>query len=143
MKPRRPPTPTSLDLDRQHGLTVRWSDGRVSIYPVAYLRRMSPSAETRQQREQQAANPLAVLKSAPVSAAELRADSAELVGNYAVRIRFSDGHDTGLYAWDYLRQIDPTRPEGPHGSASPHGGSPAEAQGASGDDGQGTKPPNA
>ena len=37
----------------------------------------------------------------------LMATDAELVGNYAVRIRFSDGHDTGLYSWPYLRQIDP------------------------------------
>jgi DUF971 family protein len=33
------------------------------------------------------------------------------VGNYAIRIRFSDGHDTGLYSWDYLRRIDPDAPE--------------------------------
>ncbi|MEM9296506.1 MAG: DUF971 domain-containing protein [Planctomycetota bacterium] len=106
--------PSSLDLNPQHGLTVRWSDGRISIYPVAYLRRLSPSAETRGQREAEAANPLLVLKSAPVPAEDLRAESAELVGNYALRIRFSDGHDTGLYAWDYLRQIDPNQPDAPH-----------------------------
>jgi DUF971 family protein len=37
----------------------------------------------------------------------LTAIEAELVGNYAVRIRFSDGHDTGIYSWEYLRRIDP------------------------------------
>jgi DUF971 family protein len=30
-----------------------------------------------------------------------------MVGNYAIRIRFSDGHDTGIYSWAYLREIDP------------------------------------
>lgn len=33
--------------------------------------------------------------------------SAELVGNYALRIAFSDGHRTGIYSWRYLREIDP------------------------------------
>jgi hypothetical protein len=33
--------------------------------------------------------------------------NTELVGNYAPRITFSDGHSTGIYSWDYLREIDP------------------------------------
>lgn len=31
--------------------------------------------------------------------------AAEPTGNYALRLRFSDGHDTGIYSWDYLRQL--------------------------------------
>jgi hypothetical protein len=38
---------------------------------------------------------------------------AALVGNYALKIRFSDGHDTGIYSWAYLRRIDPANPRGP------------------------------
>jgi DUF971 family protein len=34
-----------------------------------------------------------------------------MVGNYAIRIRFSDGHDTGIYSWAYLREIDPVNKE--------------------------------
>ena len=67
---------------------------------------MSPSAETRTLREQLAKNPLTVLPNTG-DGKPLTATAAELVGNYAVRIRFSDGHDTGLYSWDYLRRIDP------------------------------------
>jgi DUF971 family protein len=37
--------------------------------------------------------------------------NAELVGNYAIKIHFSDGHDTGIYSWDYLRSIDPANPK--------------------------------
>lgn len=98
--------PVHLDLQRERALTVRWSDGRVSVYPVLYLRRKSPSAEARAEREALEAGPLAVLKDRG-GAAALRAESMELVGNYALRVRFSDGHDTGLYTWDYLREIDP------------------------------------
>jgi DUF971 family protein len=102
--------PAKLDLKREEGLTVTWPDGSTSFYPVAYLRRMSPSAEARQLREQLAKNPLTVLPSGSGGTNQpLRAEGAELVGNYAVRIRFSDGHDTGIYSWRYLRQIDPAR----------------------------------
>ncbi len=103
--------PAHLDLARDRGLTVRWSDGTSSFYPIGYLRRMSPSADARVLREQLAKNPLTVLPAAPPgSDGPLTASGAELVGNYAIRIRFSDGHNTGLYSWEYLRQIDPDRP---------------------------------
>lgn len=114
--------PTKIDLKKDRGLTVEWGDGTSSYYSIAYLRRMSPSAEARQLREEMARNPLTVLP-APKrggSGAELFAESAELVGNYAIRVRFSDGHDTGIYSWRYLREIDPGAPtpapgEGPTG----------------------------
>jgi DUF971 family protein len=102
-------SPAHLDLQRDRGLTVRWSDGRESFFPVAYLRRMSPSAESRELRKSLAANPLTVLPAAPAGDQPLTAEDLELVGHYAVRIRFSDGHDTGLYTWAYLREIDPDR----------------------------------
>lgn len=99
--------PLEIDLKRDTALTIRWSDGRISVYPVALLRRLSPSADSRQQREELAKNPLTVLP-ATQSAGPLRAEDLELVGNYALRVRFSDGHATGLYSWAYLREIDPT-----------------------------------
>lgn len=103
--------PRKLDLKKDRGLTIEWSDGATSYYSIEYLRRMSPSAEARQLREEQARNPLTVLPASVArrmsSGAALVALDAEMVGNYAIRIRFSDGHDTGLYSWTYLREIDP------------------------------------
>ena len=110
-------SPKHLDLARDRGLTVHWTDGTQSFYPIAYLRRMSPSAEARTLREQLAKNPLTVLPNTD-GGEPLTATTAELVGNYAVRIRFSDGHNTGLYSWDYLRQIDPDNPQ-PDTAAAP------------------------
>ena len=104
-----PIRPKHLDLDRARALTVHWSDGRISIYPIAYLRKMSPSAEAKQLREEMAANPLTVLPASPASDQPLTAHHIELVGNYAARIIFSDGHDTGIYSWQYLRSIDPNQ----------------------------------
>lgn len=100
--------PKHIDLKKDTALTVHWSDGRVSVYPVIYLRKMSPSAEARELREQMARNPLTVLP-AGASGGPLSAEAVELVGNYAIRIRFSDGHDTGIYSWRYLQEIDPDR----------------------------------
>jgi DUF971 family protein len=105
--------PLHLDLQKEAGLTVRWADGTSSFYPIAYLRRMSPSAEARMLREEMERNPLTVLPSSAVGRGPLAAVDAELVGNYAIRIRFSDGHDTGLYSWRYLREIDPGTPAPP------------------------------
>lgn len=114
--------PRHLELKRDRALVVHWSDGRVSIYPIAYLRRMSPSADARALREEMKTNPLTVLPTGKAGAGgePLVAEGAELVGNYAIRIRFSDGHDTGIYSWAYLREIAPP-PAQP-----PGGGSPAE-----------------
>ena len=61
-------------------------------------------------REEMARNPLTVLPpGAAKSSGPLTATGAELVGNYAIRVSFSDGHDTGLYSWEYLREIDPSQ----------------------------------
>lgn len=105
------PPPAALDLKRDRGLTVEWADGGTSYFTVAYLRKMSPSAEARQLRENLASNPLAVLPPSAVNTtgAPLTVVNAEMVGNYAIRLSFSDGHDTGLYSWVYLREIDPTK----------------------------------
>lgn len=107
------PPPAKLDLKKDKGLTVEWSDGTTSYFSIAYLRRMSPSADMRQLREEAQKNPLTVLPaSAARSSGPLVATDAELAGNYALKITFSDGHSTGLYSWDYLRSIDPALKSG-------------------------------
>jgi DUF971 family protein len=119
--------PTRLDLKKDRGLTIEWANGTTSYYPIAYLRKMSPSADQRQLREEMEKNPLTVLPAGAASGGPITAASAELVGNYALRIRFSDGHDTGIFSWDYLRRIDPAAPQ--DASGSPPGGpeTPGEA----------------
>ena len=105
------PQPKKLDLKKDRGLTIEWADGTTSYFSIAYLRKFSPSAEARQLREEMAKNPLTVLPAGFGTGGPLTAVSAELVGNYAIRITFSDGHDTGIYSWDYLREIDPVNAE--------------------------------
>lgn len=114
------PTPAHLDLKKDEGLRIEWSDGAESWYPIEYLRRLSPSADQRELRKAMGRNPLTVLPMAP--GGKVAATGAELVGNYAIRITFSDGHSTGIYSWGYLREIDPARvgEDGPRDDAPPH-----------------------
>lgn len=115
-------TPEHIDLVKDRGLTVRWNDGTASYYPIAHLRRLSPSADQRELRKSMAHNPLTVLPSSGAGGPVVAVD-AELVGNYAIRVVFSDGHQTGLFTWSYLRAIDPARVgdgPAPGDGAAPH-----------------------
>lgn len=109
--------PAHINLKRDQALTVTWQDGTVSYFTVAYLRRMSPSADMRELREKIKTNPLTVLPTRPGGSAPLVVTHAELVGNYALAIHFSDGHTSGIYTWEYLREIDRgDKPQGPSAS---------------------------
>jgi DUF971 family protein len=102
----QPPKPKHIELAPTEGLSIEWSDGMRHFYPVLLLRRLSPSADARELRKAMQRNPLTVLPTAPSTGA-LEASRVELVGNYALRIHFSDGHSTGIYSWEYLRSIAP------------------------------------
>ena len=66
---------------------------------------MSPSADSKQMREELEQNPLAILPSTSTDSVII--ENAEIVGNYAIRLIFSDGHSTGIYTWEYLRSLAP------------------------------------
>ncbi|GJQ30373.1 MAG: hypothetical protein HBSAPP03_22570 [Phycisphaerae bacterium] len=102
--------PVDIDIQRAKGVAIRWPDGRTVFYPVAYLRRMSPSADAKDLRTQLAQNPLTVVPAGGVAPEALTILEAEIRGNYALWLRFSDGHATGLYSWEYLREIEPRTP---------------------------------
>lgn len=104
--------PVAIDLKKDRGLTIAWNDGVSSYYSMAYLRKHSPSADMRQLRDEMAKNPLTVLPASAAQSGPVTALGADLVGNYALRMRFSDGHDTGIFTWEYLRSIDPARQGG-------------------------------
>ena len=101
-------TPLKLNLKRDEHLEIHWQDGHVCTYPVAYLRKNCPCATCRNFREEQAKKPkthLTVFNK--TSEGPLVATNAQMVGGYALRIEFSDGHDTGIYSFSYLREICP------------------------------------
>jgi len=94
--------PTELRLDKdKRVLTVTFDDGRSFALPAEFLRVLSPSAEVQGHSEAQR---VTVAGKKNVSIVRL-----EPVGNYAVRIVFDDGHDTGLFVWAYLRELGENR----------------------------------
>jgi DUF971 family protein len=97
--------PTSLALRDKSVLVVRWSDGQTREYHVKDLRDACPCATCREKRAQPPppANPLAVLS--PQEAKPLTIEGMTPVGSYAYSIAFSDGHSTGIYTLEHLRQL--------------------------------------
>jgi DUF971 family protein len=98
------PRPTEIKLrSRSRLLEIAFDDGTRFELPFEYLRVYSPSAEVRGHGPGQEALQL--------GKHEVGVRSVDPVGNYAVRIVFDDGHDTGLYTWGYLHELGRTHAE--------------------------------
>jgi len=90
--------PTEILLhQKSRVLEVAFSDGQRFRLPCEFLRVYSPSAEVRGHGPGQE-----VLQ---IGKREVQIAAIEPVGTYAIKLTFSDGHDTGLYSWDYLYEI--------------------------------------
>ncbi len=90
--------PTDIQLHQKSRiLELRYADGSHFELPCEFLRVYSPSAEVRGHGPGQE-----VLQ---VGKEDVNITAIEPVGNYAVKLVFSDGHDTGIYDWDYLYKL--------------------------------------
>ena len=91
-------TPSEIKLrTRSHVLEVAFDDGARFLLPFEYLRVYSPSAEVKGHGPGQE---VLVLGKQHVGIKAI-----EPVGQYAVKLVFDDGHDSGLYSWKYLREL--------------------------------------
>lgn len=114
--------PTSLSKTDQRSLRIQWSDGKVFEYPFGKLRDACPCATCKEKRKSELSKPkntLAIL--APGEAAPLDILEMRPIGNYAYNITFSDGHSSGLFPMELLRELgSPTLdPEDPSENAAP------------------------
>lgn len=92
------PRPTAITLHRASRLLeVAFEDGTAFRLPCEYLRVESPSAEVQGHAPEQ--------KVLVAGKRGVNIDAVEPVGHYAVALRFSDGHSTGLYTWAYLHRL--------------------------------------
>ncbi|XZE32116.1 gamma-butyrobetaine hydroxylase-like domain-containing protein [Pirellulaceae bacterium SH501] len=104
--------PKSLKLSPRKSLEIEWDDGKVLDYPFRHLRDSCPCATCKEKKrasEGKPSNPLAILspsETVPLAIADMRP-----VGNYAYNIGFSDGHTSGLFTIEYLRQIGRPMPQ--------------------------------
>jgi len=90
--------PTEIKLHQaSRALELVFHDGRSFRLPYEFLRVYSPSAEVRGHGPGQ--------ETLQVGKREVGIKELEPVGHYAIRPVFSDGHDTGIYSWDYLYDL--------------------------------------
>ena len=92
------PIPTEIKLHRQSGLLdLSFNDGVKASLGAEFLRVHSPSAEVKGHGAGQE-----VLQ---VGKEDVLIDNLEAIGQYAIRLIFSDGHNSGLYTWEYLHEL--------------------------------------
>jgi DUF971 family protein len=98
--------PEHIAISKSKGITIDWKDGHASTYGLDYLRENCPcatctGAHGTPPTTKPASTPFQMYK--PV----LKMVDVESVGNYAIRIVWSDGHSTGIYSFEHFRKICP------------------------------------
>ena len=92
------PQPTEIRIRRASArLEIDFDDGLQAVLPAEYLRVESPSAEVQGHGPNE--------RKTVAGKAQVNIAGADPIGHYAVRIRFTDGHDTGIFSWAYLHQL--------------------------------------
>ena len=101
--------PEHIAISKSKGIKIDWKDHHHSEYTAAYLRDECPCATctgahgTEPQKTSYASAPSPFQMYKPV----LKMLNVEPVGQYAIRIEWSDGHNTGIYSFDHFRKICP------------------------------------
>lgn len=111
LDPRKKPARVRIHVSTGAGVDVTWSDGHSSHYDFDYLREQCPCALCDDQRKRTAApgpaGKTGMSAALPMFKPKAKARKAAAVGSYAVQIEFTDGHSTGIYSFEYLREICP------------------------------------
>lgn len=94
--------PIALKKEGDDRLVIEWNDGHRSEYPWAHLRKHCPCAGCKEEQFKPA-DPFHILK--PNEIGPLKPVSISPVGYYAYKIVWSDGHDTGLFTLEHLRDL--------------------------------------
>ena len=97
--------PVALKMIADDCLQIRWSDSQTRQYKVLELRENCPCATCLEKHRQPASPPTGLPVITSAEAQPLRITRMEPMGRYAYAIHFSDGHDTGLYTLESLREL--------------------------------------
>jgi DUF971 family protein len=104
-------TPAKVRVKKTEGtgMEIVWKDGHTSAWNFAWLRNACPCATCNEERQKAGREPgapkpkpggLLVMYEAPPRPVEITP-----VGKYAIRFKWNDGHESGIYSWDYLRRM--------------------------------------
>lgn len=104
--------PTNITLDRTtNKLVIDWSNGTQCDYPLSELREACPCVECRGGHHNMGISkgPDNILNLTP--ARSYKVEDVQMVGSYAIQFTWDDGHHTGIYTWDYLMHLCPSKTE--------------------------------
>ena len=105
------PKSVKVNLTKGTGVDIEWADGHVSHYSFVYLRDACPCAMCNEERDKARRKPGEPPKLAPgalpMFKPTARPVSAEAMGKYAIRFKWNDDHDLGIYSWKFLREVCP------------------------------------
>ena len=99
--------PVEFEIQRGSHLRIRWSDGQETVTTLRDLRRACPCAACRAARSEaeEQRGSLPVLRPAADESAMTTVSEAHIVGRYAIKIRWQDGHDAGIFDFGLLRTL--------------------------------------
>ena len=105
------PKSVKVHLKTGAGVDIEWKDGHLSTYSFAFLRDACPCALCDEERAKAHREPgsqaLPKPGELPMFKPAVKALSAEGVGKYAIKFNWNDGHQLGIYSWQWLREICP------------------------------------
>jgi len=101
--------PEHIAVSKSKGIQIDWKDQHHSEYGLSYLRDHCPCATCTGAHGTPPASPVAAAPGNPFQmyTPVLKIIGVESVGNYAIRITWSDGHSTGIYSYEHFRRICP------------------------------------
>ena len=111
MDPVADPKSVKVNVTTGTGMDIEWKDGHRSVYSFPFLRDACPCALCEEERTtdgRKPGDPLQPIAGAlPMFKAAARPTEVEPVGKYAIRFSWNDGHQHGIYSWQFLREHCP------------------------------------
>jgi len=105
------PKSAKINITTGTGVEIEWKDGHVSSYTFPYLRDACPCALCDEERSKAGRQPWdppkLALGTLPMYKPAAKPTAAEPVGRYAIKFKWNDGHELGIYSWQFLRDVCP------------------------------------
>jgi len=92
--------PIKISIKDKKNLLIEWDDKSESLIPVRTLRYYCPCAECKKDREERSDSYIPIFGDDQITITNI-----EMIGNYAVKFSWEDGHNTGMYEYDYLVKL--------------------------------------